>query len=56
MNILKPGPGNQSANRKAAVEYITSNIFEAESVDVASARSPSVDVQATQARQTLVRL
>jgi hypothetical protein len=43
MNILKPGPGNQSANRKAAVEYITSNIFEAESVDVASGRFTSTD-------------
>jgi len=36
MNILKPGIGNQSANRKAAVEYITSKIFEAESVDTAT--------------------
>ena len=33
VNILKPGIGNQSANKKAAVEYITSNIFEVESVD-----------------------
>jgi len=43
MNILKPGTGNQSANRKAAVEYITSNIFEAESVDVASGKFTSTD-------------
>jgi len=43
MNILKPGPGNQSANRKAAVEYITSNIFEAESVDAASGKFTSTD-------------
>ena len=33
MKLLKPGTGNQSANRKAAIEYITSQIFEAESVD-----------------------
>jgi hypothetical protein len=33
MNILKPGTGNQSANRKAAVEFITSKILEAEEVD-----------------------
>ena len=43
MNILKPGTGKQSANRKAAVEYITSNIFEAESVDVASGKFTSTD-------------
>ena len=36
MNILKPGPGNQSANKKAAIEFITSKILEVESVDVAS--------------------
>ena len=36
MNILKPGNGNQNANRKAAVEFITSNIFEVESMDIAS--------------------
>lgn len=36
MNILKPGIGNQSANRKAAVEFITSNIFEVESADIAT--------------------
>jgi len=36
MNILKPGNGMQSANRKAAVEYISSNIFEVESADSAS--------------------
>jgi len=34
MNILKPGIGNQSANRKAAVEFITSKIFDVESMDV----------------------
>ena len=43
MNILKPGTGNQSANRRAAVEYITSNIFEAESVDIASGKFTSTD-------------
>lgn len=36
MNILKPGTGNQSANRKAAIEFITSKILEAESVDVST--------------------
>ncbi len=36
MNILKPGIGNQSANRKAAVEFITSKIFDVESMDVAT--------------------
>jgi hypothetical protein len=36
MNILKLGNGNQSTNRKAAVEYITSNIFDVESMDVAT--------------------
>jgi hypothetical protein len=43
MNILKPGTGNQSANRKAATEYITSNIFEVETVDIASGRFTSTD-------------
>ena len=43
MNILKPGTGNQSANRKAALEYITSNIFEAESVDAAAGRFTTTD-------------
>ena len=33
MKILTPGTGNQNANRKAATEYITSKILEAESVD-----------------------
>jgi hypothetical protein len=36
MNLLKPGIGNQKANRKAAVEYISSHIFEVESMDVAT--------------------
>lgn len=36
MNILKPGTGNQIANRKAAIEYITSKILEAESVDLST--------------------
>ncbi len=43
MNILKPGTGNQNANRKAAIKYITSNIFEAESSDIASGRFTSTD-------------
>lgn len=34
MNILKPGTGNQRANRQAAVEYTSSNIFEVDSMDV----------------------
>ena len=36
MNILKPGTGNQSANRKAAIEFITSKILETESADPAT--------------------
>ena len=36
MNILKSGTGNQSANRKAAIEFITSKIFEEASVDLAT--------------------
>lgn len=36
MNLLKPGNGNQKANRKAAVEYVSSNIFDVESMDVAT--------------------
>ena len=43
MNILKPGNGNQKANRKAAVEYITSNIFEVESMDVDSGKITTND-------------
>jgi hypothetical protein len=33
MKLLKPGTGNQSANRKAAVEFVTSKILETESAD-----------------------
>jgi len=36
MNILKPGIGNQRANKKAAVEYVASNIFDVESMDCAT--------------------
>ena len=36
MNILKPGNGNQKANKKAAVEYVASNIFDVESMDCAT--------------------
>ena len=43
MNILKPGTGNQSANREAATEFITSKIFEIETVDIASGRFTSTD-------------
>ena len=43
MNILKTGTGNQSANREAATEYITSNIFEVETVDTATGRFTSTD-------------
>ena len=41
--MLKPGTGNQSANREAATKYITSNIFEVETVDIASGRFTSTD-------------
>ena len=36
MNILKPGHGNQKANKKAAVEFVSSSIFDVESMDVAT--------------------
>jgi hypothetical protein len=36
MNILKPGSGNQKANRTAAVEFVTSKIFDVESKDDAT--------------------
>jgi hypothetical protein len=36
MNILKLGIGNQKANKKAAVEFVSSKIFEVESKDVAT--------------------
>ena len=36
MKLLKPGTGNQSANRAAATEYISANIVEAESADPAT--------------------
>ena len=36
MNLLNPGAGNQKANRQAAVEYVGSNIFEVDSMDVAT--------------------
>jgi hypothetical protein len=34
VNILKPGNGNQKANRQAAVEFIAANVLELESMDV----------------------
>ena len=43
MKLLTPGPGNKGRNIKAATEYITSNIFEAESVDVESGRFATSD-------------
>jgi hypothetical protein len=43
MKILKPGKANQSANRKAATEYIASNIFDAETVDTASGQFTTTD-------------
>lgn len=43
MNILKPGNGNQSANRKAAVEYVAANIFEVDAVDSATGIITSTD-------------
>ncbi len=33
MNLLKPGTGNQSANRQKAIEYIADHIFEAVKID-----------------------
>jgi len=36
MNLLKTGNGNQKANKKAAVEYVAANIFDVESMDVAT--------------------
>ena len=30
MNLLKPGTGNQSANRKKAIQYIVENIIDTE--------------------------
>ena len=36
MNILKPGHGNQKANKKAAVEFVSASIFDVESMDVAT--------------------
>jgi hypothetical protein len=43
VNILKPGNGNQKANRQAAVEFIASKILEVESMDVASGRITTID-------------
>jgi hypothetical protein len=43
VNILKPGNGNQKANRQAAVEFIASKILEVESMDVASGRLTTID-------------
>ncbi len=43
MNLLKTGNGNQKANRKAAVEYVASNIFEVESMDVATGMITTTD-------------
>ena len=33
MKLLKPGTGNQSANRKIAIQYIVDNIIDTASVD-----------------------
>jgi len=43
LNILKPGSGNQKANRQAAVEFIAANILELESMDVASGKITTTD-------------
>jgi hypothetical protein len=34
MNLLKPGTGNQSANRQKAIEYIASNILDVTDIDL----------------------
>ena len=34
MNLLKPGTGNQSANRQKAIEYIADNILEVVNIDL----------------------
>ncbi len=36
MKILKPGTGNQSANRKKAAQFIADNILDVESIDFKS--------------------
>jgi hypothetical protein len=38
MKLLTPGTGNQSANRKKAVQYIVDNILDAESYDIAGGK------------------
>jgi len=43
MKLLKPGTGNQSANKKAATEYITKNIFVATIVDEKSGKITTAD-------------
>lgn len=48
MKLLKPGTGNQDANRKAATEYITSAILDAESVDLATGVITTTDGESYQ--------
>jgi hypothetical protein len=43
MKLLTPGPGNKGRNTKAATEYITSKLLEAESVDLDSGRLTTSD-------------
>ena len=43
MNLLKPGTGNQNANRKVAIQYITENLFDVESIDLRAGKITAVD-------------
>ena len=43
MNILKPGTGNQSANRKAAIQFIKNNIFEVDSINYQTGNIATID-------------
>ena len=43
MNLLNPGTGNQSANRKKAVQYIIENIIDTEKYELNSGNITSKD-------------
>lgn len=43
MKLLQPGTGNQVANRKKAIQYITDNIIEAKTIDVTSGNITATD-------------
>ena len=43
MDLLIPGTGNQSANRKKATRYIADNIIDARAVDESSGKITSTD-------------